>query len=181
MSDSTAQQKTLLTEVRMTSAAKPKWKLSRSAIARVFNPLPIPHACPYCLDSVKATGNEDIYGKPYGDWPWVYLCQNRHCGAYVGMHPRTNLPLGTLANAVTRNARKRAKEQFNEVIGPGKMSRIEAYEWLARQLDIVVSACHFALFDVEMCDKVLNVLSIEHARANVRRSAQHAYATSVWQ
>ncbi len=41
------------------------------------------------------------------DWPWVYICEG--CGSYVGMHPFTDIPLGTLADAATREARKECK------------------------------------------------------------------------
>lgn len=139
----------------------PRWKLSRSAAARVLNPLPVPHTCPYCQSEVEAVPNEEIYGKPFGDWPFAYLCQKEACRAYVGMHPRTKIPLGTLANAITRQARTRAKEMFNDLWGPGKMSRTEAYGWLAQHLDITVGRCHFGWFDVKTCQRVMKLITDE--------------------
>lgn len=58
------------------------WNPSRSATARVRNPLPAPTICPHCAAGVELVGNERIYGRPFGDWPWSFLCTG--CGAYVG-------------------------------------------------------------------------------------------------
>ena len=139
---------------------KSPWNPSRRAIARVLNPIPAPTVCPYCASPVSIEGNSAVYGKPYGHWPWVYLCQGEGCCAYVGMHPFTNIPLGTLADEATRSARKLSKELFNPLWarGEGTMSRTEAYEWLAAQLGIPVAECHFGWFDVAMCRRAYRAI-----------------------
>lgn len=143
------------------------WKLSRTAAARVLNPLPVPTECPYCQGEVKAVRNEEIYGRAFGPWPYSYLCVG--CRAYVGMHPQTNIPLGTLADAATRNARKIAKERFQSyLIGRCCMSRNEAYEWLARKLGIAVSACHFGWFNIEACRNVVKAINDDANRLHAR-------------
>ncbi|WP_446333007.1 zinc-finger-containing protein [Burkholderia pseudomallei] len=96
--------------------------------------------------------NNAIYGRDYGEWPWAFLC--RGCGSYVGMHPFTDIPLGTLADAATREARKRAKAAFNPLWQSGSMTRTEAYTWLAARLGVAVAACHIGWFDVAMCQLV---------------------------
>jgi zinc-finger-containing domain len=137
---------------------KTPWNPSRSATKRVKNPLPAPTVCPNCGDSVGLVSNEAIYRRKYGEWPWAYKCNNAVCDSYVGLHPFTNIPLGTLANKVTREARKRAKTLFNPLWDRGGMTRSEAYTWLAGQLGIVpVENCHIGWFDVAMCERVIDV------------------------
>lgn len=146
----------------MDKATGPKtpWNPSRKAIARVSNPLPAPTCCPYCKSAVGLVNNSAIYGRSYGDWPWAYLCENVECYAYVGVHPRTAIPLGTLADAELREARKKAKAAFNPLWqGDGaKYSRKQAYAWLAGELGIVdAGTCHVGWFDIAMCGRVVAV------------------------
>lgn len=133
------------------------WNPSRRAIARVKNPLPAPSTCPHCQSSeVEIVRNAEIYGRDYGEWPWAFLC--RGCRAYVGMRPFTGIPLGALADAPTREARKKAKAAFNPLWESGSMSRSEAYAWLANRLGISrVEECHIGWFDVAQCDRVLAI------------------------
>lgn len=130
--------------------------ISAAAVARVKESLPAPTTCPHCAAAVKVVNNAEIYGKPYGDWPWAYLCTG--CRAYVGMHPQTDIPLGTLATAAIRDARKRAKNLFNPLWQGGPMKRGQAYAWLARAMGIPKETCHFGWFDVQQCEKAIQVL-----------------------
>ena len=132
------------------------WNPSRRAIKRVTNPLPSPTECQYCGGKVEVVKNSEIYGREYGEWPWAYLC--RGCKAYVGMHPFTGIPLGTLADALTREARKQAKDAFNPLWQSGGMTRSEAYAWLAAQLGITAGACHVGWFDIATCERVVEII-----------------------
>lgn len=132
---------------------------SKKAERRVKDRLPIPTQCPHCGGAVELANNSEVYGREFGDWPWIYLCQAQPCRAYVGTHPDTNLPLGTLATAAIRAARKTAKEQFNRLWQGGQMSRTEAYSWLATRMSIPVAACHFGWFDEEQCKQALQALT----------------------
>lgn len=134
---------------------KTPWNPSRKAVKRVRSPLPAPTACPNCGAAVELVGNEKVYGRPYGEWPWTFRCVNDACDSYVGLHPFTGIPLGTLANAEMRDARKRAKAVFNPLWEEGDMSRSEAYAWLAGELGIAnVEECHIGWFGVERCEAV---------------------------
>ena len=149
---------------------------SKKAERRVKDRLPIPTACPHCRSAVALANNREVYGRSYGEWPWIYLCQGPDCRAYVGTHPDTNLPLGTLATEAIRAARKTAKAQFNALWQNGQMSRTDAYAWLAGALGIPVSACHFGWFDEAQCERALEVLSSER-RPRVRtQTAVKAFA-----
>jgi hypothetical protein len=54
-------------------------------------------------------------------------------------------------------ARIDAHGAFDPLWQSGTMSRRSAYDWLALQLDLPVSACHMVLFDVAMCQRVVEV------------------------
>lgn len=137
---------------------------SRKATARVKNPLPAPDKCRLCHSAVRVATHQEVYGRDYSDWPYVYLCDN--CGAYVGMHPFTNIPLGTLADRPTRDARKNCKKPFEAIWRNGNMSRTDAYIWLAGELNIPVSECHFGWFDIAQCEAAkkacLNIMETSH-------------------
>lgn len=138
----------------MSRAEVTPWNPSRSATRRVTNPLPVPDKCPHCGSYCAIVNNSEIYGREYGEWPWAVLCKG--CRAYVGLHPFTGIPLGTLATGPMRKARQAAKHVFNPLWQQGRMSRREAYAWLAGALGIAdVNACHIGWFDVNQCNAVI--------------------------
>lgn len=160
---------------------KTPWNPSKKATERVKNPLPVPETCPHCGSPVEVVNNSEIYGREYGEWPWAYRCvtdetQNsaewdaveeaylsghpidapewkEACGAYVGMHPFTDIPLGVLATKEMREARKRCKPAFIRLYASGKMSRNDAYKVLAEKMGLKKEECHWAWFDVAQCEK----------------------------
>jgi hypothetical protein len=139
------------------------WNPSRRATARVKNPLPLPPCCPHCSGAVEIVNNREIYGREYGEWPWALLC--RGCHAYVGLHPFTGIPLGTLADCPMRAARRRAKDAFNPLWQNGQMTRGDAYVWLANRLGIPrVEECHIGWFDIATCERVVDVCLRDRGR-----------------
>lgn len=141
---------------------------SRSATARVKDPLPVPTFCPNCAGVVKLVSNAEIYGVEYGEWPWAYRCIRPGCDSYVGLHPFTAIPLGTLAQAPTREARKRAKAIFTKLwqrSGGHAMTRSEAYLWLAQRLGLPPRQCHIGWFNVATCEQVVEICAKELALA----------------
>lgn len=129
---------------------------SRRAILRVKSPLPIPTRCRYCDAEVKCVPNSFIYGREIGEWPYAYRCTNDHCGAYVGLHPFTNIPLGILADQPLRNARCRAKDFFNAA-RPKNETRAQLYDRLADEMGLERGKAHFAWFDLEECERVIEL------------------------
>lgn len=133
--------------------------VSRRALKRVKDALPIPQFCRYCHSAVKLVNNIEIYRRrSYGDWPYAYLCSG--CRAYVGLHPDTDLPLGTLADKPTRDARNDCKKTFERIFKEHHMTRKEAYGWLAEQLGLSVEDCHFGLFEADQCHKAWQVSTL---------------------
>lgn len=127
---------------------KSKPKHSGNAAKRVKDHLPIPTECRYCGAEVKRMNNSKVYGKSFGSWPYVYACTQ--CDSYVGLHPSTNIPLGTLASKSLREARVRCKKPFQALAA--KIGRSPAYKMLARYMGIPASQCHFGWFEEDQCD-----------------------------
>lgn len=119
--------------------------VSRRSLARVKDVVPIPTECPACRGTVELVNNARIYGgRSYGGWPYAYICSP--CDRYVGLHPHTDLPLGTLADKETRESRKRNKRDFFVLLKRSKMSRARLYQHLADVMGIPVEECHWGLF-----------------------------------
>lgn len=129
------------------------WNPSRRATARVPDPLPAPTHCPHCGRPIQIVNNRAIYGKEYGDWPWAFWC--KPCDAYVGLHPFTGIPLGTLATRPLRDARKKAKALFNELWQSGEMTRSAAYAWASKTLQLPPKETHVAMFDIATCNRLI--------------------------
>lgn len=124
--------------------------ISGQTLRRITDPLPVPEQCPFCGGLPKYVNHADIYGgREYGSWPYALACAS--CDAYVGLHPYTHIPLGTLANKDLREARKRGKSAFIRLVDQRGWLRSEGYEWLARRLDIAIETCHWGWFDLETC------------------------------
>ena len=107
--------------------------------------------CNFCGGEVKYVNNREIYGRSFGDWPYAYRCTC--CDAYVGVHPNTTIPLGTLADHPTRNARKVHKQHFINMTKKLNWSRSQAYRWLSEQLELAPQLTHWGMFDFDTCVK----------------------------
>ena len=112
--------------------------------------------CDYCgEDAELVTGKEiyphrpDLYSKPF----W----ECKPCKAYVGCHEGTERKLGRLANAELRQAKSEAHKAFDPKWRRTTTSRKNAYRWLAEQLNIDFKKCHIGYFDVDMCNRVIEV------------------------
>lgn len=130
--------------------------VSRRKLAKVRHYLNPPTECHYCNGAVTLVENREVYGgRSFGAWPYCYLCQG--CGAYVGLHPDTDLPVGYLANASTRSARMAAKLPFGTLTRCYFKDRNKAYAWLSSAAGIEPLLCHFSMFDEDQCIEVFNV------------------------
>lgn len=113
--------------------------------------------CPYCSAPARLTDGAEMYPhRPDLSDKKFYKCDP--CGAYVGCHRGTVTPLGTLANAETRQARGRAHAVFDPIWKGGHMKRHKAYAWLSEQLGIEKDKCHIAMFDVDTCRRVVSAV-----------------------
>lgn len=122
-------------------------------VNRVTDRLPPPTECPCCGGSVSLVNNCRFYGgREYG-WPLAYACR---CGARVGCHPKTTVPLGTLADADTMEARRQAHIAFDPLWrnrGPGMRGR--AYRALSKAMG--VERAHISWMGADQCRKIVEI------------------------
>lgn len=116
--------------------------------------------CAECKSQGELVSGKEIYPhRPDLFKLHFWLC--RPCFAYVGCHPSGRgygdgtRPLGTMANALTRQARKQAHEMFDPIWRKGNLTRKQVYTLLAKHLQIPVDACHIGSFDVSTCNEVI--------------------------
>lgn len=128
-----------------------------------------PTICRYCESPVVYTSNAEIYGREYGEGK-CYLCRN--CRAFVGVHPGTDTPLGTLANEELRRYRKAAHYWFDQLWkGPTRqMTRYKAYGWLAEQLGLPREKTHMAMFEKEQCEATIRLSRERIEKYKMQRS-----------
>lgn len=114
--------------------------------------------CLYCNIKAKLVSGKRVYPHRQDLRERLFwLCEK--CGAYVGCHKNTNKPLGRLANKELREAKMKVHAYFDPLWRKEKrMTRKEAYHWLAVILNISYDKCHIGMFDIEMCDKALKEL-----------------------
>jgi hypothetical protein len=75
------------------------------------------------------------------------------CGAGVGCD-KDGKPLGTPATHKVRQARRRAHVAFDPMWRGGKMSRGEAYGWLAD----AIGKSHIAEMDLDDCERLIAIV-----------------------
>lgn len=100
--------------------------------------------------TVTLTSNSAIYGREYGDWPYVYLCML--CGASIGTHPHSVYPLGLMADKETRSLRTALHAIIDPAWKEGQISRGELYRVMAEGMglqrfhvgDLTKAQCHQA-------------------------------------
>lgn len=107
--------------------------------------LPIPKVCRYCKGRVDFVNIKDTKNS----WPYLYICSK--CGARVGVHPFTNVPVGTLANKELAQMRRMLHVEFDKLWQSGIMSKSCAYRQLAHKLQISFEECHIGQFELENC------------------------------
>lgn len=113
-------------------------------------------ACDYCGNAAELVTGAVIYPhRPDLSERRFYRCAP--CDAYVGTHrdSKNAAPLGRLANAELRAAKKRAHAAFDPLWQSGRMTRKEAYCALSRELGIRFRDCHIGMFDVTRCAEVI--------------------------
>ena len=110
-----------------------------------------PSHCDCCGEpTVTLTSNSTIYGREYGDWPYVYLCML--CGASIGTHPHSDYPLGLMADKETRTLRTALHAIIDPAWKEGQISRGELYQVMAEGMglqrfhvgDLTKAQCHQA-------------------------------------
>lgn len=110
--------------------------------------------CSYCKSPATLVDSSAFNAKSYGP---VWACLP--CEAYVGVHPGTTKPLGTLANRELRNLRVMAHRQFDRLWRERHMTRSQAYLWLKKVFDLSWDEAHIAMFGPERCMDLIEKLT----------------------
>lgn len=123
--------------------------------------------CPYCNGDAQLVNGNAIYPhRP--DLHHLRFWQCAPCEAYVGCHRGTERPLGRLANVELRTAKMAAHAAFDELwkrtTAAGTFDRNGAYKWVAQQLGIARADCHIGGFDVEQCQRVVEICNEKEKR-----------------
>jgi hypothetical protein len=114
--------------------------------------------CPYCqLPAERCTGADIYPHRP--DLASLRFWRCQPCGAWVGCHKDSDsIPLGSLANAKTRDLRRKCHAGFDPVWRCRAMSRNGAYRRLAELMKIAPHECHISWFGERECLKALNAI-----------------------
>lgn len=106
--------------------------------------------CPYCKKETRIIDSIRVYKKKsYG---LISMCVP--CGAYVGVHKDTIIPLGRVAKKDLREARKETHSYFDRIWKNGYMDRTDSYKWMSEQLNIPFEFTHIAMFSKVTCMRV---------------------------
>lgn len=122
--------------------------------------------CPYCGARPELVTGSTIYPhRPDLTAKQFWRCPGA-CGAWVGCHPGTTAPLGRLANAELRAAKRAAHDAFDPLWQPSgrsgsknkrKNARGAAYAALGEALGIPAAEVHIGMMSVEQCRRVVEV------------------------
>lgn len=122
--------------------------------------------CRYCGSRIRLVPAKQVLGasaKRLGmENEYLYQCQN--CNARVGCHKGTDLPLGNVANETLRLKRMETHRVFDHFWKSRHMSRNNAYKWLSQQLRIPMAETHIAGFEMDQCQKVIELCGAEEQR-----------------
>lgn len=126
--------------------------------------------CPACGQSARLVPASTVYGGSLPD-RYLWLCDCTAGLYYVGCHPGTTDPLGTLADRGLRNLRRIVHDWLDPIWKQGRVPRSVVYAWLARQMGIDRETCHVAHFDRAECFAALTALKAHpyHARRLAQR------------
>jgi len=118
-----------------------------------------PPPCPVCGSKPILADRAALgYGDKGSDKVWI--CNNwPECNTYVGCHPGTSKPLGTLAGGELRGLRKRAHNAFDWSWKHGGMTRDGAYGLLREKLNIPESEAHIGMMDAETCKRTILIFN----------------------
>lgn len=118
-----------------------------------------PTKCNICGGEVRLVDSDKVYGAPFGSGK-LYQCMK--CGATVGTHLKEpDIALGILANSKMKKLRQQCHTLFDKLWKPGdprRMTRKDAYRWLATKMKMTEDECHFALMSTEQLRKALGIL-----------------------
>lgn len=129
-----------------------------------------PMRCPYCGATVVYRSADGIY-QNNKNGAMLYVCSRYpECDAYVRVQPGTAIPLGTLANGDLRALRRETHHYFDKLYTSGRMTKQEAYRWLANFLQAPQSQAHIGYLEEYTCRQVLQACKEMLGRGGAKAS-----------
>ena len=113
--------------------------------------------CPYCNEQAPLTMGKQVYPHRPDLWDYKFFACFP-CDATVGVHKHSEVPLGRLANKSLRQAKMRAHAAFDPLWKSKRMTRSQAYAWLAFSLKMTPKDCHIGMFNDLQCDAVVSAV-----------------------
>ena len=144
--------------------------------------------CPYCGGTAILRDASFVYGT-HSHGGQVYVCSHYpSCNSYVGVHPGTKIPKGTLANRELRQKRIQAHRIFDQIWQQGILSKPEAYRWVADKFCLTDKQAHIGQFSNYMCDQLIresaDVLKNNHIPFRLRAASEGTekvdYTVYIW-
>lgn len=126
--------------------------------------------CPNCGKSAQLWQASRVYGPGWDDTP-LWGCDCTRGLHYVGCHPGTTEPLGTLADKGLRQLRRIVHDRLDPIWQNGWWGRNATYIWLAQAIGVPIEECHVGMFDRPRCFAAIDALK-SHPY-HVARTAQH--------
>jgi hypothetical protein len=135
--------------------------------------------CQYCDQQARLVAGSVVYPRSPQLWnKSFYFCDNNHEPAWVGCHPRTRQPLGTLADAFTRYWRSQAHAAFDPLWKTRQLTRTQAYAMLAKYLTLEGTQCHIGMFDPKTCKQVTEFVTNWRNNFGKRQEDTQAYSAT---
>jgi hypothetical protein len=120
--------------------------------------------CPTCGSAAQLLDAAAVLGSARGASTYAWACaQWPVCDTYVACWRDTTVPVGSLADRETHEARAAAHTAFYRLWikgwARGDLSKAEArragYRWLAAELGRARRGCHISWLDAETCREVI--------------------------
>lgn len=116
----------------------------------------------FCGSTAHIQSNSMIYGREYGNGK-AYICDRwPECDGAIGTDPQGK-PLGTMCDGKTRKLRRKlhaiVDPLWRNQDRPKRKARGSVYGWIQRITGMSPKECHIAMFDAEMCVKVLGLIA----------------------
>jgi len=129
--------------------------------------------CPASIESILLISEVDLYGKIYSSKSDKRFWQCQKCQSYVGCHENSNKPYGILADKDTREMRIKVHSIFDPIwqyyIYRFSMQKYKvrgkAYKWLAEEMGLKIKYCHIGMFDIEMCEKAIEIIEVTYSKS----------------
>ncbi len=89
------------------------------------------------------------------------------CGASVGVHKGTNIPLGNPTSGDTSLKRIKIHEEIDRVVESG-MERYHVYKLLAKKMGLNMEDTHAGKFNEKQCDEAIDILKSIKGKFNLK-------------